>query len=236
MSADQLRSAAACRELDRAAIQDCRIPGILLMEHASIGAALVAMSMLASTSTPPTVAVVCGPGNNGGDGLAIARHLIDAGIEVDVTDLVAERDPQSDAGRQREALVGMGHPPRDLAAGWEPLESPPDLWIDALFGTGLSRAPSGRFADAIEAMNSSVAPTLAVDIPSGLDADRGTPHRPTVRATATVTFGAVKLGFGESQSRPYVGELYLVSIGLPPTVRPSPFPGFPPLPRRVELR
>lgn len=225
-----------CRELDRRAIEDYGVPSLLLMEHASIGAALLAMRVLARPIAEARVWVLCGPGNNGGDGYAIARHLANAGSALSVWDLC---DPQaqragSDPAINRGMILRMGIAAIAAFEKLPPVPSPPpDLVVDAIFGTGLDRAPSGRFADAIAAINSLGAPILAVDIPSGLDADRGEPLGVAVNARWTVTFGLPKRGFYAKGARAFTGEVYVVPIGAPRALLPATLAAFPPEPTQL---
>ena len=226
------------RALDQSAIE-AGIPGILLMEHAAIGASMVALDALEGRSDlerRPHAWVCCGPGNNGGDGYAMARHLACAGVHVTVWELTPPLEGNSDPAVQRRALaatdaqlVAVDSDER-LAATSPP---PADLVIDAIFGTGITRAPAGRFAAAIDAVTAHAAPVLAVDTPSGLDADLGTPLGTTVRARWTVTFALPKKGFFSDEARGFTGELLCVPIGIPGAMLPAGTPAFPPSPYRV---
>ena len=218
-------SVADARTLDRWSIERHRIPGLLLMEQASIGLALAVCDRVPAKGR---VGVICGPGNNGGDGLAVARHLDNAGLEVVTIDLVgADRPRASDAGVQRTIAEALELPLLDTLP--EPLPAV-DLWVDAIFGTGLSRPPEGILRAAIEALNESGVPILAVDVPSGLDADRGVPLEAAVRATETVTLGLPKRGFLTPEAEPFTGTLRYVPIGASWKLLPEGVPAFPPVP------
>jgi NAD(P)H-hydrate epimerase len=177
------------------------------MENAARGVAEVAASLGAE------FVILCGPGNNGGDGLAAARHLGPAAR----VHLLAEPDPERapDAALQLRILRAAGwsitadpRPPGPAAAG--------AVWIDALYGTGLTRAIEGPAVAWIEAMQRAAGPKLAVDVPSGLDADLGLPTGPAcVRADVTVTFEAPKRGLVEPAARAFVGRLVVAPLGLP---------------------
>ncbi|MFQ5654495.1 MAG: NAD(P)H-hydrate epimerase [Planctomycetota bacterium] len=225
-----------CRDLDRIAIEELGIPGLILMEHASIGASLLAVDMLEAErpagAPGAEVLVLCGPGNNGGDGYAIARHLANAGCLAEVWDLIppARIDPEGDAGRNRSILLAMGISPRPAHEGPPEVRSDIDLIVDGIFGTGLTRAPEGLFATCIEQINRSAAPILAVDIPSGLDADRGVPLGDAVEASSTATFGLIKQGFLARGARRFTGEVFCVPIGIPGSLLPPGTPAFPPAP------
>jgi NAD(P)H-hydrate epimerase len=149
-------------------------------------------------------AVVCGIGNNAGDGLAAARHLHRWGRLVSVCCVDADR-LRGSAARQRDVLTRLGV----QIAGELRLDGA-DCLVDAIFGTGLTRAPEGRFAQWIEAVNAAGKRVLSIDVPSGLDADSGVAYSPTVSADVTVTLGLPKPGLFHVRS-----ELVLVDIGIP---------------------
>lgn len=221
---DTLRlSSAQARELDRLAIDELGLPGIVLMENAGRGAAEVVLELLRERSLSGPVAIVCGPGNNGGDGFVLARHLEIAGVP---TCVVATSDRSSgDAGLARGVLE------RDARArgggSIELLRFPIDaqlrsalerctLVVDALLGTGAHGAPRGAVASAIELVEElgRTRPVVALDVPSGLDADTGASAVPSVRADVTVTFGAEKQGFSSVQARERAGRVVVASIGV----------------------
>jgi NAD(P)H-hydrate epimerase len=202
---------AQVREVDRIAIEDYGLPGVVLMENAARGAADVAMQMLPQ---PGSVLIFCGAGNNGGDGLAIGRHLSNRNYDVRI---ILAADPaklRGDAQINFRVIQAMKLP---IIPAKEFLESSSrgDLLIDALFGTGLTRAIEGDAATLIGWMNASPAPTLAIDLPSGLDADTGEPTGPCVRADRTVTFVAEKKGFENPTAVEYLGDVTVVDIGAP---------------------
>jgi ADP-dependent NAD(P)H-hydrate dehydratase / NAD(P)H-hydrate epimerase len=154
-------------------------------------------------------AVVCGIGNNAGDGLAAARHLHRWGRLSSVSCVDAGRLRES-AARERDALVKLGVDVSDE------LNMDGALFVvDALFGTGLSRPPEGKFAAWIQAINDSGAKVIAVDVPSGLDADTGVAYAPTVRAHTTVTLGLAKPGLLKENGPGVAGEVWLADIGIP---------------------
>lgn len=223
-------SRAECRALDRTAMDKAGIPGVLLMEHASLGTAIWAREILDELAIDtPTVWVLCGPGNNGGDGYAIARHLHNAEVNVHVWELVEPVEIAGDAAINRNICARMALP---LVSAHDevPEADPPvvDLIVDAIFGTGLSRPATGHFADAIERINASPAPVLAVDIPSGLDADSGEPLGATVKARWTATYGLLKQGFCRAHGATFTGEVRCVPIGVPRCFLPPGVPAFPP--------
>jgi NAD(P)H-hydrate epimerase len=195
------------RLVDRMAMEEIGIPGIVLMENAARGLT----DLVPETEGP--IAIVCGPGNNGGDGFAVARHLLNRGRSVEVH-LVAPEDkfrPETDAGINLAVLRAMGAPLRaDLAL------HDAAVIVDALFGTGLDRAVREPYAGAIRAINAAELPVLAVDIPSGLDADSGEILGDAVRATWTGTMVAPKAGFDRAAGPTHTGEVRVVDIGCPP--------------------
>jgi len=153
--------------------------------------------------------VVCGVGNNAGDGFAAARHLHRWGKLVSVSCVDAGR-LRGATLRQRDALAKVGID----VSGELKLEGA-EVVLDALFGTGLSRAPEGKFAAWIEAINDSRSRVIAVDLPSGLDADSGVAYAPTVRANTTVTLGLAKPGLLEGDGPRVAGEIWVADIGVP---------------------
>ena len=204
---------AGARALDQAAIQQLGMPGILLMEHAAQSVRLAATHMLRQNGLRRVV-VVCGPGNNGGDGYAVARLLAIDGIE---THLVALSPPGkgTDAAINADIWSRSGHPIGGPGTLRNHLERPA-LLVDALFGTGLDRPIEGAAATLVELLNDAHSPILAVDIPSGLDADTGLPLGPCIQAAATVTFVAPKPAMLRMEAARYIGEYTVGDIGTPP--------------------
>jgi ADP-dependent NAD(P)H-hydrate dehydratase / NAD(P)H-hydrate epimerase len=149
-------------------------------------------------------AVVCGVGNNAGDGLAAARHLDRWGRLASVSCVDAGR-LKGPAARELEALRKIG-----VEVGDELDLDDADVIVDAIFGTGLTRAPGGKFARWIEAINRSGKSVIAVDVPSGLDADTGVAYSPAVKASATITLGLPKPGLDR-----FGGRVVLADIGVP---------------------
>ena len=166
------------------------------------------------------VVIACGPGNNGGDGAVVARHLDAWGIEVRLVWFAARDCLQGDAATQR-AIVDRC--PIDAVEAGENAtnEAIDQLWgdadwlVDGLLGTGLSRPVEGLLARAIRSMNQSGRPILALDLPSGLDADSGRPLGDAIRADATATFVAPKLGFARMGADGYTGQVVVIDIGAP---------------------
>jgi NAD(P)H-hydrate epimerase len=206
------------RMLDQRAMQELGIPGIVLMENAGRGMA----ELLLSLGVGGVVVVCCGKGNNGGDGLVIARHLANAGARVCV--LLFGDPPRLPA----DAAVNFAIIDRMSAHGGEPvLEVVPGAvdegrlaatlgaaqWVvDALFGTGLRGPVPAPFDRVIAAINASPSRVLAVDIPSGLDCDTGAAQGPTVRAHHTATVAAPKKGFSQSAATEWLGRVHIVDL------------------------
>ncbi|MBN2583666.1 MAG: NAD(P)H-hydrate epimerase [Planctomycetes bacterium] len=209
------------REFDRRAIEDVGVPGIVLMENAGRQAADAAEQMLRDAGGRRAV-IVAGRGNNGGDGFVIARHLATRGYEARVL-LVADPGKISgDAATNLAVLGPLGIEVRPLAGDADEVRTAilraaeeADVVIDALLGTGLQGNVREPHLSAIEAMNASGRPVLAVDIPSGLDADTGLPQGAAVVARTTITFAATKLGFLSPEAAAFVGRLAVADIGVP---------------------
>jgi NAD(P)H-hydrate epimerase len=214
-------SRAEVREIDRRAIEEYGVPGVVLMENAGRGAAEVLMQLKPDEAS---VLIVCGAGNNGGDGFVIARHLDLHGIPVKVW-LAAHPDKLTpDAAVNYQIVVRSGircevcELPAINGLLYDVDAYQQDVIVDALFGTGLTgplREPYDRIAAEI---NKRAATVLAVDIPSGLDCDTGKPLGPTVRADHTVTFVAPKAGFANPEAKEWLGEVHVVGIGAPPAL------------------
>jgi NAD(P)H-hydrate epimerase len=166
---------------------------------------------------PARVAILCGPGNNGGDGAVVARHLDAEGIDSDVLYFADPARLAGDAAVQYEVLerAGIGPETWEGDADERLVERlrACDWVLDGLLGTGLTRPVEGRLRGVIEAVNRAGRPVLALDLPSGLDCDTGAPLGVAVRARATATFVAEKRGF--AAAREYTGEVFVVPIGVP---------------------
>jgi NAD(P)H-hydrate epimerase len=204
---------AQVREVDRRAIEEFGVPGIVLMENAAINASAVALDMLNYQAA--NVTIICGGGNNGGDGLAIARHLHNYGLDVRILLTIDPAKYAGDALINWRIVQAMKLPVAPFDAKALGADEP-DLLIDAVFGTGLSETPREPFADIAKAMNAAGVPILSIDVPSGLDCDTGQAlGTACVKATKTVTFVAEKLGFADPASRAYTGEVVVAGIGCP---------------------
>jgi NAD(P)H-hydrate epimerase len=205
-------TASQVREIDRRAIGEFGIAGYELMTRAG-SATLEALCALWPSAR--TVAVLCGPGNNGGDGYVLARLARARGLRADV---VALGDPRALAGDARRAFD-------DFTAGggrcepWAPSVLEADVIVDALFGTGLARPLNGDAGTIIAAVNASGRPVVAVDIPSGLHPDTGVAQGAVVHAELTVTFIGRKLGFYVGEGLDHVGRVLVDDLGVPSETR-----------------
>jgi hydroxyethylthiazole kinase-like uncharacterized protein yjeF len=209
------------RAFDRYCIESLGVPGSVLMENAGRQIADEARLMILLVGRPQ-VLVVAGRGNNGGDGYVAARHLALHGIAVETAVLGARGDIRGDADSNLRILEAMGlaltilDGPTDATLDYlRPRLARADLVIDALLGTGTQGAIRDPYAAAIAAINEAGRLVLAVDIPSGMDADTGLPLGPMIRAARTVTMAAIKAGFRNAGAEAYTGEVVLADIGVP---------------------
>jgi NAD(P)H-hydrate epimerase len=204
------------REIDRTAIEAFGIPSLTLMDRAGRAVAEAAAALAAPNGR---VLVVCGGGNNGGDGYVAARLLRGTGRDARVLALVpaARLSPDAQAVREQAERAGV---PIDEAGELAELEAGVgDVVVDAIFGTGLARPPEGPFAGAIariEGARVAGARVLAVDVPSGLSADTGHPIGPCVHADRTVTFAYMKRGLVLFPGPAWAGDVTVADIGIPP--------------------
>ena len=209
------------RELDRKAIEEYKIPGIILMENAGRNVADEVLNML-DDPQQTKVAILCGKGNNGGDGFVVTRHLHNHSIHVDVF-LVAKISDilkDGDAGTNLQILLNMKIPVKEI------LDIPSinsilkelngyNILVDALFGTGLSGDVREPFKTLIGGVNSLNKPIISVDIPSGLDCNTGKILGAAIKATKTVTFAVAKKGFYLNDGPSYTGKVIVSDIGIP---------------------
>ena len=198
---------AQARAIDRDAAERLGMPTALLMENAARSVAEAARGL------GSRFVILCGAGNNGGDGLAAARHL---GLERCAIYLLNAPDPARapDAALQHAVLARAG---ADVRLGAPPATNAGDgaVWIDALFGTGLGRALEGEARRWVDRFNAATGPKLSVDIPSGLHGDTGEVLGVACKADVTVTFVAPKLGMTTAAGRDLVGRLVVAGLGLP---------------------
>jgi NAD(P)H-hydrate epimerase len=215
----KILTAEQMREADRRTINELGLPGVVLMESA--GRAVVnEILQRYSHLAPGPVLILCGKGNNGGDGLVVARTLMQSGWQVTTVVLAEEAAISGDARLYLDILLRLDAP-LEFAADLIAVETllarlpAPALIIDALFGTGLSSPVGGRYALAIEWMNRSRAPKIAIDIPSGLDATSGAILGPVLYADLTVALAAAKLGQMIYPGVNCCGDLVVAEIGIP---------------------
>lgn len=216
-------TAAALREVDRLAASRYGLPTLVLMENAGRELARATLDRMGAAAGA-RIAVVCGPGNNGGDGFTAARHLTNAGAEVLV--LLSHPEPRTpDAAGQLKTLQAMGVPTADVAARPRELAERAvttlggvHAVVDCLLGTGVNRAPEGPVRELIEWVNHAHRHgvlVVAADVPSGMDADTGGHAGPVVTADVTVTFAGLKQGFLSLDAQGLLGDVIVADIGVP---------------------
>lgn len=207
----------AMREVERFAIERVGVPGLVLMEHAAIG---VADAIGERFPEAWSAAIFCGPGNNGGDGLAVARLLDARGYSVEILLAVPGTPRAGDAEVQAKICRRLGLEIREIRSEAELTSAlssamERDLIVDALFGTGLGRPLEGLLGRLAASLGDLGRPVLAVDLPSGLSADSGRLLGPHVTASLTVTFGVPKVAHLFSPAAEAVGELVIADLGIP---------------------
>lgn len=233
------------RQIDERAINEFKIPGIILMENAALQVVNfikdhylkdhypitqcsrmsiktpVQIPLKVPVKIPVRVLVICGCGNNGGDGFAVARHLYLLGYQV--TTLILHnrgKVPSGDAGINLEMLKTLNCDIVWLEEDEDPTRAKAivhssSLIIDALFGTGLDRAVAGNYASIIDEINKNNTPIVSIDIPSGIHGETGQVLGTAVKATDTITFGYIKPGHLLFPGREYAGHVHVKPIGLP---------------------
>ncbi len=218
------------RRLDRILAERLSMPSLLLMERAALGLATATLKRIERGQLPrPTrlkpCLVICGPGNNGGDGYAAARHLAAAGVPVRIAAIAPPR-PDSDAAvmhaiARRYATEGLGleFVGGDAdRSGLDDWPRKPALLVDALFGTGLDRELADEPLAWVAAANRLAVPIVAADLPSGLDADTGRLRGGAIRAAVTVTFAAIKPAMRVLSAQSFLGEVVVATIGEPEAI------------------
>ncbi|EMB15262.1 NAD(P)H-hydrate epimerase [Rhodopirellula europaea] len=200
------------REIDQVAMEQFQMPGIVLMENAGRGAA----ECIHQITPDGNVLILCGKGNNGGDGFTIARHLQLAGREVTILAMATTNELQGDAAIQAKIAEAAGIQIQVIGETDETeLLSAADVIVDGLLGTGAKPPLRGRYAKVVEAANASSAIRIALDIPTGMNGDTGETGEATFRADYTLTFAAPKVGFEKSNATRFTGEVHVISIGVP---------------------
>jgi len=210
---------AGSREIDRIATQEYAIPSMVLMENAALG---LLDALTESFPRADRILILCGPGNNGGDGLALARHLGLRGFVVHVL-LIGDVELSGDAGLQeticRRQGLSIERVSEAAALPWSVDEW--DLIVDAIFGVGLSRPLEGLYEATVEWLDEVELPILSVDLPSGLTGDASHPIGPHVSADVTVTFETPKPAHVLPPACNAAGELVVADLGIPPAIADS---------------
>lgn len=207
------------RSIDRIAIDEFAMSGLVLMENAGRGAALGIDAFI--DSTPGKISILCGPGNNGGDGYVIARHLNRIGYQINIYSLVPLKRLTGDALANANIAI-QSELPITFVPETEELSralSDNQAIIDCMLGTGAHGAPRGIYRECVDLANrfsrTSNTTLVAIDIPTGLDCDSGIPADPTFQADLTMTFVDHKIGFEKSTAKPFLGQIETVDIGVP---------------------
>lgn len=207
------------RQVDQLAVDQFGMSGLVLMENAGREAARVIAERFPLVDT----CILCGKGNNGGDGYVIARHLqlAQAAVSgngtvwivsvVDPAELTGDAAVNANIADLAELPITVVTDPQQLAAA----VGSPDLIIDCLLGTGTQGNPRGLYADVIRLANALAAKRVAIDLPSGLDADSGSAGEPTFHADLTLTMVAPKTGFAAGTAQAVLGEVVAIPIGVP---------------------
>jgi NAD(P)H-hydrate epimerase len=201
-------------EVDRLMVQLYGIELIQMMENAGRNLALLAREMLDGEVADRPIVVLAGRGNNGGGGLVAARHLLNWGAWVQVLLTHPGEAFSGVPGQQLAILQRMGLSVAWAEEGWE--LPPADLVVDAIVGYGLRGDPQGAVANLIRLANSSMAPILSLDVPSGLNLETGRLAHPHIQATATMTLALPKSGLLVDEVQVGVGALYVADISVPP--------------------
>ena len=212
-------NAAQMREADRRTIEEIGIPSLVLMENAG-RQVVAAIEAIHGDLAEHRVAVLCGRGNNGGDGFVVARTLLQRGIDVAVFVIGRIADVRGDARINLEILGRLGHTTVEVADGqaWELHFSEVaacTLIVDAIFGTGLNAPLSGLLETVVADVNASGIPVVAIDLPSGLSADARVPIGDSIVAGATVTLAAPKLALVLPPAELRAGDIVIADIGIP---------------------
>ncbi|TWT96470.1 NAD(P)H-hydrate epimerase [Neorhodopirellula pilleata] len=203
------------RQIDQTAIDEFGVAGITLMENAGTACA---NRLLEMTSDSDAAMILCGSGNNGGDGFVIARHFHQTGKPVRVLLLASPQKLRGDARLSYDRAVETGvaiESILDASQIAEIIRSSDGLIVDCLLGTGANGDPREPYASAIRSSNQCAATRIAIDIPSGLQGDTGVAGDPTFRADLTLTFVTAKTGMRNPDAMAYLGAIEIVDIGLP---------------------
>ncbi len=212
----KLVTAATMRAIDTEAIERRGIPGLELMENAGRGIAEGILENILGEARGQRIGVICGKGNNGGDGFVAARHLFQAGCKVKVFFPAPSEALSPDARHNYERALESKIPLRAIEnISQMPQNLEADFIIDAVFGTGFSGVPRGLSKDLIDYINNQDVPVIAVDCPSGLDVDTGRHEGSVVKAMYTFSLAAPKIGLYYSPGRELAGQIEVIPIGIP---------------------
>jgi NAD(P)H-hydrate epimerase len=217
----KLATSSEMRSIDARAIGEYSIVSLDLMESAGGGIATVIENEFAPIASK-AVTIVCGKGNNGGDGLVVARHLHGKGAKVSVF-LLGKRaelkgDPSANLERWESLECAVTELPDETSKGWAELDNAlekSDIAVDALLGTGAAGTLTGKVARATALLQNAPCPVVAVDVPTGVNADTGAAGEPCVRADLTATLALMKRGLCLYPGVERAGQVYLVDIGIP---------------------
>jgi len=217
-------SRAHMRAFDQHAIEACHVPSLVLMENAGRGATdVIERELLGGRAEGKRVVVICGTGNNGGDGFVVARHLLARHARVEAWLVGDPAKLTADCRANQEAFTGLGGYAFAAApAALDPLRlalAGADVVVDALFGTGLDRPIGELFAGVVGLVNDARAKKAALDVPSGMNADTGVAMGAAIRADLTVTFAHLKLGHVTGSGAHLAGAVRVVDIGVPAGLR-----------------
>ncbi|MBW1849168.1 MAG: NAD(P)H-hydrate epimerase, partial [Deltaproteobacteria bacterium] len=217
-----LVTASEMREMDQQTIESFGLPGRILMENAGLGATRFFKNQFKNLAQKK-IAVLAGRGNNGGDGFVIGRYLSQMGAKVTVYLLANASTVKGDAKENLKLLAPLNIPVVEIPdnncfENHNTAMRHHDIYIDAIFGTGLKSEVQGIFKTVIEWLNNSGKPVFSVDIPSGLDADTGQPNGICVKAHTTATFAYPKIGHFLFPGATYTGNLEIIDIGIPPYI------------------
>jgi NAD(P)H-hydrate epimerase len=217
-----LVTAGEMQEMDRQTIENHGIPGLELMENAGRGATLALLAQFGDR-VKAGVGIICGKGNNGGDGFVIARYLAEKGINVGVYLLARTAAVKGDAAANLKRLSALNLPVNEIPDEDTFLKTKSSLSrygliVDAILGTGLTSEVKGFFKTVINFINSTGIAVFAVDIPSGLNSDTGQPCGTCIRAQGTATFALAKIGHFTYPGAEYTGKLEIIDIGIPQSV------------------
>ena len=217
----QVVTAGEMAALDRTAIEQYGIPGIVLMENAGRQVTQVIVELYGQELYRKKVVIFVGKGNNGGDGFVIARHLHNMGVAVDILLFTDPAKICGDAAVNLNIWLRLGQPVTQVAIDSikaKAAVNSADILVDALYGTGFKGVVLEAAAVFIDLANSSGKKVISVDIPSGIEADTGRVNGPCIHADHTVTFALPKLGLLLEPGSNYVGKLHTVDISLPPVL------------------